>query len=794
MPTSRCASTGNIMADWSRTWEEWEDGMDMMDWDHPGNATYGYDAARAPSPVPQFNDLDAAVALMDGSLLEKPLFTGWIRNDAFYRQKRNRRIVRIQNGESDKDSEDSADGEDEDSEDEDGHAKVGNRDADTDKFQAGWDLIVKGIEQAKRKGETKYLYIEDKMEGLSKELHDFQREGAGQLENLEKECKGWLLSDSMGLGKTIQAIALILQAKNKGDVGCTLIVMSKALIKQWGKELSRAKGLSVFNHEKKQAVPVDFAQYDVVLTTWGLLTAEFSRLIKAKELWDQALLGNRTTINKKGVRVSTGEERISAPFYGYRFKRIILDEAHRIRTKTSLVFAAVSTIEAEYHGCITGTPMQNDYSDLFSLISFLDIKPYNCETFFERCFITKRKGNAKAAKKLDRRLELCMASICRAISVRRNGDSVYLGRRIICAGAATQIVPYEVVLDDKAQKLQDEFKHVWDVNVRPQREKDKRYAQPGVAKNPPITFRELVRMRLSCCHPKLIDARYGAGVDGQEEDDEAQAAGVKADAARKEMDEADENKVGSVKKLDSSRRKEFIEEMSIDGVYRSSKVDAAITLIEKSLADHQKLVDAIPPGRKRREKMSRGKVILFSPSLSACDMIAIGLKKKGIKHYEYDGHIPDKERTKILHQFEELDINEEPRGFGHESQEPDEVRVILATIQVAGEGLNLVHASNIIFLADVWNPFAMDQAMSRAIRFGQLEEVTVFFIRALNSIELRIYEICEEKRAKVNGISGEATIDQDIEILDGLNLESFVSMVTIPYPTHSNPLTSITGQ
>lgn len=102
--------------------------------------------------------------------------------------------------------------------------------------------------------------------------------------------KGGILADGMGLGKTVQAISLICaRPSNDPRRKTTLIIAPVALMRQWEKEIARhvkpQYRLSVYVYHGN-GKNVDFAQlrqYDVVLTTFGILTSEYKQKDSRKE-------------------------------------------------------------------------------------------------------------------------------------------------------------------------------------------------------------------------------------------------------------------------------------------------------------------------------------------------------------------------------------------------------------------------------------------------------------------------------------------------------------------------------
>lgn len=181
------------------------------------------------------------------------------------------------------------------------------------------------------------------------------------------EPKSGILADHMGLGKTLSSISLIagsmeraadfanapasvllngstLLANTKGTL---VVVPSVLLMEEWEKEIAKHTKPNALNVTRYhgQARPKHFAAlqaFDIVLTTYGTITKEFSKLhTQAREV-----------------------------LYYLRWFRIVLDEAHTIRSRRTKQFDAAFHLQAQYHWCLTGTPVSNRIEDLEALLQF----------------------------------------------------------------------------------------------------------------------------------------------------------------------------------------------------------------------------------------------------------------------------------------------------------------------------------------------------------------------------------------------------------------------------------------
>ena len=155
-----------------------------------------------------------------------------------------------------------------------------------------------------------------------------------------------IIADEMGLGKTLQMIGLIVTNVRHH----TLIVLPRALLGQWTSALQNLLGHTAFvYHGQKGRAQVDLIQTaPVVITTYGTLAAEMSR----------------PKTGKLPATESTG-------LLGMVWDRVIFDEAHHMRNRSTRVHRSAAALQASHKWLLTGTPLQNSISDIRSLCYLL---------------------------------------------------------------------------------------------------------------------------------------------------------------------------------------------------------------------------------------------------------------------------------------------------------------------------------------------------------------------------------------------------------------------------------------
>ena len=178
-------------------------------------------------------------------------------------------------------------------------------------------------------------------ETLDNVMKNYQKVGYRWLRTIDKLGFGGILADDMGLGKSIQIIAYLLSMKLESDVRTTsLIVCPASLIYNWENEINKfgeqLKTLIVAGNsgERKENLK-EYTDYDVVVTSYDLLKRD---------------LDQYKTLD---------------------FYAIIIDEAQNIKNHTTLVAKSVKLIKANVRFALTGTPIENRLSELWSIFDFL---------------------------------------------------------------------------------------------------------------------------------------------------------------------------------------------------------------------------------------------------------------------------------------------------------------------------------------------------------------------------------------------------------------------------------------
>ena len=204
-------------------------------------------------------------------------------------------------------------------------------------------------------------------------LRPYQARGVGWMRFLERWGLGACLADDMGLGKTIQTIAFLLSLKAEGNLDApVLLVCPTSVLGNWEREVRKfaANFTAIIHHGDKRAKDQHFATAiataDLVLTSYALVQRDLTTLA------------------------------------GISWRAVILDEAQNIKNAGAKQSQAVRQLPADFRLALTGTPVENRLSELWSILDWLNPGYLGTQTFFNQRFILpiEKYGDTDSLKTL----------------------------------------------------------------------------------------------------------------------------------------------------------------------------------------------------------------------------------------------------------------------------------------------------------------------------------------------------------------------------------------------------------
>ncbi|NLW31423.1 MAG: DEAD/DEAH box helicase family protein [Fibrobacter sp.] len=271
---------------------------------------------------------------------------------------------------------------------------------------------------------------------------------------LKKHRFGGCLADDMGLGKTVQTLALLLNEKQLGEGQPSIVVVPTSLLFNWQREAQKfapSLNLLLYHGSGRHRYLDIMHMADVVLTTYGTVLRDIESL-----------------------------ERID-------FHYVILDEAQAIKNPGSQISSTLRKMNCRYRLALSGTPVENNLSELWSLFSFINpgmLGPYRN---FSRNFIKpiEREANEKTAELLRK--------LIFPFVLRRKKEQV-----------ATDLPPKnEITIFAEMLSRQRTFYEIMRETYRGKVIKS--INEQGMEQSRFQILEGLLRLRQICCHPDLVD-------------------------------------------------------------------------------------------------------------------------------------------------------------------------------------------------------------------------------------------------------------------------------------------------
>lgn len=598
--------------------------------------------------------------------------------------------------------------------------------------------------------------------GMTIKLLPFQLEGLNWLKKQEDgEFGGGILADEMGMGKTIQTIALFMEDRSKRP---NLVVGPTVALMQWKNEIEAhtKNGMKVllFHGANRSSNVEELSEYDVILTSYSVLESVYRK-------------------EKYGFKRKDGLVKEKSPLHSIKFYRVILDEAHNIKDRTSGTAKAANNLLTEKRWCLTGTPLQNRIGEMYSLIRFLKLNPFHqyfctkcdcqstewmfsdwrhCDicghtpmlhTNFFNHFMLKniqKFGIEGDGLQSFQQIQLLLRNIMLRRTKLERADDLGLPPRIV-----------EIRHDTFNKEEKDLYVSLYSDSKR----KFNDYVAEGVVLNNYANiFTLITRMRQLADHPDLVLKKAGnnplAGSSGviicqicDDESEEPIESKCHHKFCRMCIREYCESFMGDEKSLecpvchiglsiDLQQPALEVDEQEFSKASIVNRIQMGTHGNEwKSSTKIEALVEELYKLRSDKHTL---KSIVFSQFTSMLDLIEWRLKRAGFLTVKLQGSMSPQQRDNTIKYF----------------MENTQVEVFLVSLKAGGVALNLCEASQVFLMDPWWNPSVEWQSMDRVHRIGQKRPIKITRFCIKDSIESKIIELQDKKANMIH-----ATINHD---------------------------------
>ncbi|XP_038983531.1 ATP-dependent DNA helicase DDM1 isoform X2 [Phoenix dactylifera] len=309
-------------------------------------------------------------------------------------------------------------------------------------------------------------------------LKSYQTKGVKWLISLWQNGLNGILADQMGLGKTIQTIGFLAHLKGKGLDGPYMIIAPLSTLSNWVNEVSRfvpSMSAIIYHGSKKE------------------------RMEMRRKFMPQAI-GPKFPLVVTSYEVALNDAKVLAQ---YKWKYVVVDEGHRLKNSKCILLRELRRLPIENKLLLTGTPLQNNLAELWSLLNFILPDIFSSHQEFESWFDLSGRGNVENQQEESeekRRVQVVskLHSILRPFLLRRMKEDV------------EQLLPRKKEIILYANMTQHQ-KHLQDLLVNKSLEN---YLQE---KADNIVWRSgmkgklnnlVVQLRKNCNHPDLLESAY----------------------------------------------------------------------------------------------------------------------------------------------------------------------------------------------------------------------------------------------------------------------------------------------
>lgn len=564
------------------------------------------------------------------------------------------------------------------------------------------------------------------------DLRKYQLEGVSWMAFLAKYQLHGILCDDMGLGKTLQSIALLSgkhherdarwRASQAADATPTpsIVVCPPTLTGHWCHEIEQYSPnlrplLYAGNPAERARLQKQIASHDVVVMSYDVVRNDIGAL--GRNAW----------------------------FY------CILDEGHVICSPKTKTTRAVKQIRAKHRMILSGTPIQNNVLELWSLFDFLMPGFLGSDHAFHERFakpvLACRNGKPSAAEQEASTLALeALHKQILPFLLRRLKDDVLddLPPKIIqdveCDLGDIQKQLYDEFVRSKSKKAEgdedeDEDENEDKVKDEDENEDEKEDGEGEGAPGRQHVFQMLQYLRKLANHPSLV-------LDGSR-------------PHHVQLSEQIAAQRGTLAGLAQAPKLQALRQLLLDcGIGHDTSDTNAMVSVGDTAA------------------VSQHRVLIFCQMRQMLDVIENDLLRPlmpSVTYMRLDGTVGTDKRHGIVQTF-----NSDPS-----------IDVLLLTTSVGGLGLTLTGADTVIFVEHDWNPMKDLQAMDRAHRLGQKKVVNVYRLITRNTLEAKIMGLQQFKMNVANSV-----VTRQNESVDHMGTDQILDLFDAPAPQADAPAPS----
>uniref|UniRef100_A0A3Q3IJL0 DNA excision repair protein ERCC-6-like n=1 Tax=Monopterus albus TaxID=43700 RepID=A0A3Q3IJL0_MONAL len=513
---------------------------------------------------------------------------------------------------------------------------------------------------------------------LHDKLYDYQRHGVAFLYSLYRDGrKGGILADDMGLGKTIQVISFLSGMYDNELVKHILLIMPTSLLTNWTKEFAKwTPGIRVKGFH-------------------GASKAERTRNLEKVQRRGGVIITTYNMLLNNWQQLSSYHNR------EFVWDYMVLDEAHKIKSSATKTAKSAYAIPSKNRVLLTGTPVQNNLREMWALFDFAcqgtllgTAKTFKAE--YENPITRAREKDATPGEKaLGSRMSETLMAIIKPYFLRRTKTEIqkektngaHPTKEENSDNKENQVPHHQKdsgAVTPKLTRKNDLI--VWTYLSSVQEEIYRQFISLDHIKELLMTSRsplaELNILKKVCDHPRLLSAGAIAKL------------GLEESAAKRQQNEDMETDTHSIANVPDNIL-----------ISESGKLVFLFALLE-------------------RLRLEGHRTLVFAHYRKMLDIIERILGNRGFKVLRLDGTV-----TQIAERERRISLFQNDKRYS----------VFLLTTQVGGVGITLTAANRVVIYDPSWSPATDAQAVDRAYRIGQTDNVIIYRLITCGTVEEKIY-------------------------------------------------------
>ncbi|XP_078490127.1 transcription termination factor 2-like [Ciona intestinalis] len=604
--------------------------------------------------------------------------------------------------------------------------------------------------------------------GLKVKLMTHQRQALAWLIWREKESiSGGILADDMGLGKTLTMISLILKQlqkvnqvvkvkeeapseatnervvnskvkteitskyfsvkeevkddvsedqKNEDEIdnlfpsNSTLILAPASLIFHWKNEINNRchkdlLSIHLYHGKDRERDAEKLAQFDVVITTYDVVRRTHPKPPKQTDF----------TTDTKTVTTDTKSDPLEHALFLIKWRRVILDEAHQIRNFKSQTSMAACALNAHSRWAMSGTPVQNQESDMYAMIKFLHCSPFDEHKLWKN----QVSNNTIRGQQRLKTLVSCLV-------LRREKNQRGLDGKPLVKLPERKFEVHKLKLNDVEREVYDKLKTESQAAYKSyEHGKDGSHRTNHIEEKKKLSATTLLvmllRLRQCCGHLHLLQGAFDPELLQKEKEEIAVE-----DLFQSMSIGASSSSFSSDNYSDKSKAKYF----------EISQPSSKITFVMDTL-------------KKLSVEKPDDKCVIISQWTSMLNILAHHLKAAKFSYAVIDGSVNARKRMELVDNF---------------NKNPVKPKIMLISLQAGGVGLNLIGGNHLFLLDMHWNPALEKQAFDRIYRVGQKKEVFVHKFIMVETVEEQILQLQERKLSIAKAVMEGAGVENKVKL------------------------------